>query len=315
MYNKIVYYVDKIERINRGEIVYPISVEIDPSNRCQCDCTFCLYKTYRKENNIDLDYSKYLDLLKVLSANGTKSITFTGGGEPLLHPRFNDMLEQAISFGFDVGLITNGIRLDEIPKEFIGEFSFIRVSLDSATPESYLNVKRFPGFKLVIHNIKETSVLIHENKYKTTLGVSCVVTDSNKDELDQLYNVIGDFVNYVQIKPEINDINNKYLVESKSKIVLTDRYLPDSLLPCRIAGLVGIVGADGNWYYCCQTRGDENYICGNIYTDNIDDIIRNRMNIIPDYKECLPCRYMNYAKAYDQIIKDNMYFYAHRMFL
>ena len=34
MDNKIYYYLDQIEKLNKGEFVAPVSCEIDPSNSC-----------------------------------------------------------------------------------------------------------------------------------------------------------------------------------------------------------------------------------------------------------------------------------------
>ena len=315
MYNKIVYYLDEIDRIKKGEIVYPVSVEIDPSNRCQCNCSFCLYKEYRKDYNCDLDYIEYSKILPVLRKHGVKSITFTGGGEPLMHPNFNDMLELAIINGFEVGLITNGVFLHNIHDRLIPGLSFIRISLDSASHEVYYNVKGASKFNLVIHNIKEMCKKIHDLKCNTTLGISFVVCDKNRQDIDNVRKVIGDYVSYIQFKPEISNIKEAIDIDPSKKIIVMDRFNPDSNLPCNIAGLIGIIGADGNWYYCCQGRGIDSFVCGSIYNDSFEQIMENRMNMIVDISKCQPCRYMNYAKAYEDIISNNISFLTHKNFL
>ena len=39
---------------------------------------------------------------------GAKAITFTGGGEPMIHKDFYEILVTSKKLGFDCGLITNG---------------------------------------------------------------------------------------------------------------------------------------------------------------------------------------------------------------
>ena len=51
MNNKIYYYIDKVEQLEKGNFVGPITCEIDPSNRCNADCNFCMFSKYRKDSS------------------------------------------------------------------------------------------------------------------------------------------------------------------------------------------------------------------------------------------------------------------------
>ena len=100
MDKKINYYLREIDQLQSNEFVFPVTVEIDPSNNCMLDCSFCMYASYLKSDRCYLDWKLYVDLLKELRDGGTRSITFTGGGEPLMNKRFNSMVDLSFSNGF-----------------------------------------------------------------------------------------------------------------------------------------------------------------------------------------------------------------------
>jgi MoaA/NifB/PqqE/SkfB family radical SAM enzyme len=310
MDNKIYYYLDELERLRKGEWVPPISCEIDPSNRSMLDCEFCMFEKYRKLSGENLDLNTYISLVGELHNMGTKSITFTGGGEPLLNPNFNLMVNIALALGFEIGLVTNGILLHKL--ENISKFKFIRVSLDAHNRHDYLKVKRMDFFDKVIENI---SISL---KYNPTIGISYVVCPDNKNDLQKAEELASNLgVAYIQIKPAyINgNIFSNFNFPDGRPTIETKRYKPVDNIPCTIAGLVGIVGADSNVYFCCQHRGKSHFTLGNLKERSFKEIWYSRMKLIPDVSKCPSCRYMNYTRAYNKILKDGNLFFQHRYFL
>ena len=112
MERKICFYLDEVDNILAGKLQYPITCEIDPSNFCQNRCSWCINSDYIQNNRINLDFGLYEMLLDELKKHGVKSITFTGGGEPTMNHEFGKMIRQAANYGFELGLITNGISID-----------------------------------------------------------------------------------------------------------------------------------------------------------------------------------------------------------
>lgn len=316
---KIYYYIKDVEKIIDGEYVSPVSCEIDPSNRCQLACSFCMYQKWRDEERVDLDWKVYMGLLSDLKEGGTKSITFTGGGEPLMHPRFNDMVYTAQNMGFDTGLVTNGIFVHRVGESIINNCTFIRISLDAATSETYLAVKGANFFDRVIKNI-ELLVNKRQNTEKPTVGISYVICEDNQNEIDaadELAKQLG--VDYIQFKPALMDGGkfNGFEFEEKPEnisTILTNRYVADGMLACHVAGLVGIVAATGRVYYCCQHRGHEKYALGDLHEDQFHTIWRRRKDVQPELDKCAPCRYMNYAKKCQTILSDR-FSQEHKNFL
>ena len=312
MEQKIYYYLDQIKKIQQGEFVPPVTVEIDPSNACPADCSFCMFQDYIKSARVHLKWDLYLKLIYELKHLEIKSITFTGGGEPLANPKFNEMVQVAHDLGFEIGLVTNGILLEMLKKPEY--FKFIRVSLDASDAEMYTKVKGVDAFDRVIKNIENTL------KKNPTVGISYVVGPDNNYNLDVAQQIADDLkVVYIQFKPcHIgNEIFTDYkLPEKYETTIITPRYKIRDLLPCAIAHLVGIVTADGGVYYCCHGRGKLNYRIGSIGHETFESLWRQRL----EYKniairQCPPCRYANYARAVKELLKEGDYFFEHRNFI
>ncbi len=269
-------------------MIKPINCEIDLSNYCQLECDFCQFAAYRKENEVELSFDLFDNLINDLVYMGAQSVTFTGGGEPLLYSRFDDAVELVKKSGLDLGLITNGVLLHRY-NYLVPEFTFIRVSLDASTKQTYEKVKGRDYFIRVIDNV---AYCVDKGP---TVGLSFVVCNGNKDEV-QTTKILGQElgVDYVQIKP----VAGTYLQEMDESgvIIKTQRFPVDSPLPCHIAGLVGIVGANGDVFYCCQKRGLEEGLLGNLAEDSFRIIWSRRHWVNPARMECETCRYMNYVR-------------------
>jgi len=312
MDNKILYYIDQVEKVQRGEFVPPITCEIDPSNKCPLDCSFCMFKKYINASNATLDYDIYLRLIYELHSLGTQSITFTGGGEPLMHPKFENLVRAALSLNFEVGLVTNGVLLDKVSFDTLEQFRFIRVSLDAGDGKTYKTVKGCDYFKKVVKNIKRAT------KANSTVGISYVVTPQNKHTIEEAYKLAEDInAAYIQVKPAI--INNQpyrdYEDPTGKKLIRTPRFTPKTKLPCQIAQLVGVVTADSAVYYCCQARGIPYMSLGRLYESSFKELWQKRLKFKSNPKECAPCRYMSYANAYTELTECGDLFFQHRRFL
>lgn len=316
MYNlgsKIIAHLNDVDKLVNGEWVHPITCEIDTSNYCQNDCEWCIYADYLKGARVHLDYLLYGNILKQLQEGGCKSITFTGGGEPLCHPLITRMIDTASWFGFQLGLITNGVNLAKIEYQ-ARYFDFIRVSLDAATPETYQATKGSRYFNLVCENIKR---IVDMNV--TDIGVSMVYTESTKKEALEKFPALAKKlgVSYAQIKPVLNveSIESSQEIKKVGDAFITKRYLVKDELPCKIAGMIGQVAADGKYYYCCIHRGNPKYEIGDFRKESLVSLLKKRVDFKPDLSDCFSCRYMNYATEYNKVKDDQFKILRHINFL
>lgn len=300
MDRKVYLYINELMKLIDGAYCNPITCEVDPSNRCQLNCSFCMYKKYRSDQNIDLDFNIYSNLLNNLVREKIKSVTFTGGGEPLLHLRIREMISLAYNSGLDIGLVTNGVALNKLNKELISMLKFVRISVDAANKETYKIIKGRDLFDIVISNIKNIKSM---NLPHIAIGISYVVCRDNEAGIEEAKKLVDNLgISYIQFKPAwIDQTTYEFAGENEDHIYVSKRYKTEDELPCVFAGLIGIVGANGKVYYCCQYRGNKNYELGDLRDEEFSEIWKRRSSIKPDIAKCPQCRYMNYIKTFKEI--------------
>ena len=111
--SKFLQHMPVLEYWRTQGFVQPISIHIMPTSRCNLKCVMCSVANRPKE---DLDFDLIVDVINKLHEIGLKSIVFSGGGEPLLYQRFNQVLAFLNDYynDIDIGIITNGILLNTI---------------------------------------------------------------------------------------------------------------------------------------------------------------------------------------------------------
>lgn len=77
-----------------------------------------------------MSYEDASTILYRFSKLGTRAVTITGGGEPLCHPRINDIIRDCGRLGFEVGLVTNGVLLSNLYRDLPITWCRISVSGD-----------------------------------------------------------------------------------------------------------------------------------------------------------------------------------------
>ncbi len=86
---------------------HPILAHVIPMRRCNLSCTYC--NEYDDVSN-PVPTEEMFRRLDKLAELGTKIITISGG-EPLLHPDIDKIIERVRRNGMIAGLITNGYLL------------------------------------------------------------------------------------------------------------------------------------------------------------------------------------------------------------
>lgn len=313
--HKILYFLREVDNLVNDRFQMPVCFEIDASNHCQNNCDFCMFASHIKANRVHFPTKIYYDLLWNFKRMGVKAFTFTGGGEPLMHPKINEMIKAAAQMKMKIGLVTNGISLNKI--DVVDKLEYVRVSLDAACAETYKKTKHTPHFYDILDNIK---MLVDKNV--TDVGISFVITEENKDEIDAFSDLAKSLgVHYAQVKPEIKpcDMLAQTKDVDRDKFFVTERYNIEngSDIACKIAGLIGVVNATGEVYYCCVHRGRKQFVIGNLKEDSLLTIFdKNRPKFVPDKKACIgSCRYMNYTKVYEQVKGKQYAIMRHRDFI
>ena len=110
----------------------PREIQIEVTNRCNLDCDMCPRLTLLKVPEVDMSDETFDAVLSQLDA--PESITLTGWGEPLMHPRLFDWIDRIHTEkpGCDVGFTTNGHLLAPgmVDKILARPISRVNISLE-----------------------------------------------------------------------------------------------------------------------------------------------------------------------------------------
>jgi len=83
--DKLAAHSEWVSRYLATGSAYPITLEIDPGNKCPLDCPYCIWHAMRHSDAANATLKPDVLLRLVCEAHdiGVKSIIWTGGGEPL----------------------------------------------------------------------------------------------------------------------------------------------------------------------------------------------------------------------------------------
>jgi radical SAM protein with 4Fe4S-binding SPASM domain len=322
--DKILWHAAALDALRRGEVPPPITVELDLTNACNLNCPYCTNAEYRTSRRESLNLEVAAGVISELADLGTKAVTFTGGGEPLLHSGVEQLIRLAQESGMDVALITNGVRLDAVDlEEIVWRLKWVRVSLDAWDQASYAKSKGKDHWETVVENIRALVAAKRQAKCETTVGLGFLTdafTSSHFPEVARLGAKLG--VDYVQARPLTflrGDLRAAQFPESvnRSALVEARRYQTESFrvlasLPkyedigaaergytwCSGVYVSCVVGATGDVWICCHMRGNERFSLGNVRERPFADIwhdvdLRNEVyRRIGRFEECMPlCRF------------------------
>ena len=291
--HKILNHVEKLQQIAQGQTVFPITVEIDPSNKCNHRCDWCVSIESHTGEKLDLD--QFHELIAELKRARTRSIVIKGGGEPTLHPEFNEMVRAGSSEGLSVGLISNGTLPWAGSVEAVLECcEWVRISLDAASSTTHRAIHGSGDFVKITDNIKALS----RGAEATLVGINFVAEPRNYQEIlafTQMARVFG--AGYVSIRCVFDKQNPpsegvrrsmrqqaaaaKALEGDSFRVLLgnfTDDYLSGQeerefpFQKCLGPNLIGIVGADAEVYACCFLRGNKQFSFGNLADEKFEEI-------------------------------------------
>ncbi len=130
----------------------PREIVIGVTNKCNLSCDHCMFDAGDyTENEMSTE-----EIKKVIDDSyrcGAFDLIFTGG-EPLLRDDLIELLEYAKSRGFDVGVISNGILVDEVDYKEIGELTdSFEISVDGSNKKVHEEL-RGDGWKETIKGCK-----------------------------------------------------------------------------------------------------------------------------------------------------------------
>ncbi len=318
--------VDSILAVRNGvkemDELFPVSVELHLTDRCNLRCEWCTDRELRK-NGATLSLECVRRLFAEFGAHGT-GVTLEGGGEPTLHPQFEQVVEAGAQSGVDMGLISNGTT--DI-SGCVEHLKWVRVSLDSGSPEEYRGEKGVDCFDRVMENLGKMSGA--RDPRKTFIGVGYVLTTRNSGNLPGLVRELdGMGIDYIYLRPveEAGDITpslesllglRRELAEITKQtrirymLTITDRVVEKNAgLPCIAHSLTSIIHANGE-VALCEKRREDGIILGNLTENSFEEIwncpvrreASRRLLDPSSQRGCSACRVTGFNMIFDRLEK------------
>jgi len=142
---------------NEAPAAPPRFLQIEPVGECNLRCRMCAIQ-FRGDGappgpRAFLDFERFLRVLDELP--GLEELQLQGLGEPLMHPRFFEMVEAAVARGVRVSTNTNLTYLTRRRAErcVTSGLDAIHVSLDGASAETYEGIRVRARFAAVLGNL------------------------------------------------------------------------------------------------------------------------------------------------------------------
>lgn len=301
---KLLFHPERVANWIRGNIEYPINIEVGISGTCNHRCIFCCVDHMGYEPSF-LDFSQMKTLLDNASEKGLKSMLLSGNGEPCLNKDFSAIVNYGKSIGIDVALSTNGVLFaPEKIDESIESLSWVKYSVSAGTEETYKKIHRGKDGDLqrVFDSIQYASKMRDVKNLDVVLGVQIVMTPDNAHEVLLLARTAKELgANWFTVKSvgfnELSsniyrntfDYNEFYGKNSELKFAL-DKLSDDKFKAiyrnnriskcmqarryseCYASDFYCCIDANGNVYPCCNMLGDPRYIVGNIKTQDFASV-------------------------------------------
>ena len=206
----------------------PKHVQVEVTTFCNMDCLSCGRRDIIEKPH----HMQFVELKEIFDAIQPGNINLSGLGEPLLNPNIFKMIAYCKSKGAVVNFPTNlNVSSKLIPRLVEAGPQQIKVSIDSATPETYRKVRRANAFDKIQKNIRLINILKKErNLLYPEIRFNFALQKANIHELPQVLSLASELgVDTVYIQ----DLNYFSIEDKKSELCNIDkRYLKAILGKC-----------------------------------------------------------------------------------
>lgn len=256
--------------------------------RCDLTCAHCLQG--HPHERPDFPLNLYARLLRDARPYGANLISFTGG-EPRLHPEFDEMLRLTVEMGYVWNIASNGQNADVLLRllEKYGERNRgVVLSLDGATPGIHDQIRQRQG---AFERLRETAQRLVTAGY-TVKGSTCL-NQINRHQLQEIVDLGANWglseMKFAGVIPEegneslrLSDAESLHLVgeieklraESEIRLDITSAlYTAGGINFCPVLNLRSLAfGASGEMLFCCDARG-EGAVLGELSVTPLDELL------------------------------------------
>lgn len=305
--DKLLQHLDTLSELQKKKRWKPITVQLSPTGVCDFSCDFCSVKFRDKSLVLPFNWAKRG--LKDFKSLGAKGLELSGGGNPLLYPQINELINYAHKLGYKIGLISNSPNPGKhLKKETAEKLTWYRSSLSgidngfeydfSVIPEGKLGFSYIVNEKTTKANLLKIVKLIKtrpDTKF-VRIAPNCL----NPDEIKNFKKKWGKTIEKLGEKFFIKEIGDNF------------KAYPDF---CGVGMIRPYCTEDGNIYTCSsyvlkERKYEDKHIIGHI--TNVKGMYKEaneqqRLFGSPyavNPKDCYHCFYHNNNKLLHTIIKE-----------
>jgi len=303
---KIIWHPEKWNSFLTGEVTAPIQVRIKPTNQCNHGCFYCVYEvdfsgihpTINKKDMIP--EKKMYEILNDLKDIGVKSVTYSGGGEPLCYPFIENSLLKTLDSGLDLSLLTNGQLLEGKVADILSNSQWLRVSADYCDEKMFKQIRKRPKelFYKWSKNMENFANLKNFNNSKCDFESNCVVHEHNYKRLPEIAKLFKNLgFDNLRFAPLWKENFEKYHAPIKEKVIENIKKAKDDFEDdnfkigstyeeyfdatgklkrlyekCFWMQVVPVIAADQNIYTCHNKAYDAKGIIGSLKNDSFKNL-------------------------------------------
>lgn len=310
-FDNLIRHQSVINHLTNSSPPVPIHVRLEPTECCNMRCIFCVWhdpqihksitSVTSYTGNASLPCKRLLKLIEELKELGTKAISFTGAGDPLVYPHIEEVLRRVELRGIQFAITSNfAMPLSDSLLAILCKAKWIRISMNAAEPDTYGKIQSPVGadspfvFKRLQDNIRRLVAVRRTSDTNVQINASFVVSEHNGDEVlragQQAKELGFDSISFRPDDPNIQGSKPLPFSQNVQKQLAALRSLQgdkftisasDSIscrtyeemegVRCRYAHHTAYIAATGEVYPCCYTRYDKRFIIGNILATDFRD--------------------------------------------
>lgn len=283
--SKLIYHPGRVEEWLRKGNVFPVYMEISPTDKCNHNCIFCAFDFAHGMHYID--YGKYERFIIAAGSNGLKAVMFGGEGEPFMNNSLYYIVKAAKDSNVDVAITTNGSINNNIDL-ILPQLSWIKVSLDAHDGDLYQDIHGvgWGEFEIVTQNMKEMVSIRNNGRYKCKIGIQCTVIENNFQHLKEIaelgkrlgvdYCVFKAYSQHYLSHNKLDNCGLNYYTEDEMNSASTDKYKviyrhavidkkKKSYDKCHSLSFWAFMTSQGDIYNCSSWIGNEQFLMGKDY--------------------------------------------------
>lgn len=298
----------------------PAILELDPTSNCDFECPSCISEGVLRTGSFTRE--RLNELADEIRDLGVLGVILIGGGEPLMHRGTPALIESLAGFGIEVGLVTNGSQLARHSRVIRDMCSWVRVSMDAATADTFQRLRPAPSKTFLFPGVTQAIREVARRPRKVQVGYSFVVHQDLPDRMGNLQETRDAIAlakelgcDYIELKGEMENTHKlrplpaavrdslqdqiaqgralaspTFSIEVNSGLEAQLRGDPDLGQPklytfCPVASLRTTVTASG-CYTCSYHRGNSNHRIGDPQRESLDSIWANRRSVVNPSLDC-----------------------------